>query len=51
MPWTNDEESKIKEFANRYITGLERQIEAEEKRADEEVMLLKHNFGGDNTTP
>lgn len=45
-PWQLDESFKIKEFAKNYIESLEKQISYEQKRADEYIALLKHQYGG-----
>jgi len=44
-PWLDDTDDKIKQFARKYIAGLEKQIEVEKKRADEDIMLRKHRYG------
>ena len=45
--WLNDTDSKIKAFAEKYIHGLKLQIDAENKRADEDIILRKHQYGAD----
>ena len=45
--WLNDVDPKIKAFAEKYIHGLQLQIEAENKRADEDIILRKHQYGTD----
>lgn len=43
--WLNDTDPKIKAFAEKYIHGLKLQIDAENKRADEDIILRKHLYG------
>lgn len=45
--WLSDTNLKIKSFAEKYIQGLQLQIEAENKRADEDIILRKHQYGSD----
>lgn len=44
-PWLEDRDEKIQEFASSYISNLEKRIEYEKKRADEDIMLRKHEYG------
>lgn len=50
QPWLNDENQRIKDFAKKYIGILEKQIEAERKRSDERIALMKHEYGDDQRT-
>lgn len=43
--WLNSADEKIRSFAESYIADLEKQIEAERKRAGEEIELRKHMYG------
>lgn len=43
--WLQDENPKVKEFAQNYIANLEKLIEYEQKRADEDITLRKHQYG------
>lgn len=45
QPWLQDESPKVKEFAQNYISILEKRIEFEQKRADEDITLRKHAYG------
>jgi hypothetical protein len=45
QPWLQDENEKIKEFALNYIVNLEKRIEFEKQRADEDITLRKHEYG------
>jgi beta-lactamase class D len=47
QPWLQDESPSIKEFAQNYIMSLEKRIEYEQKRADEDITLRKHQYGAD----
>ena len=47
-PWLEDRDSKVKHFAEEYVESLEKQIEYEQKRADEDVMLRKHQYGDED---
>ena len=46
--WLSDPNEKIQKFAQNYISGLEKRIEAEKQRADEDIMLRKHRYGADD---
>ncbi len=46
--WLNDADPKIKAFTEKYIQGLKLQIDAENKRADEDIILRKHQYGVDS---
>ena len=49
QPWLQDKSLKVKEFAQNYITSLEKRIEYEQKHADEDIILRKHQYGaGEN---
>lgn len=43
--WLNDSNQKIKSFAKRYISGLDKQIINEQRCAEESIELRKHQFG------
>jgi len=43
--WLQDESPKVKEFAQNYIASLEKFIPHEQKRADEQITLRKHQYG------
>ena len=45
--WLQDDDSKVQVFAQSYIESLELQIEKEQKRADENIVLRKHLYGSD----
>ncbi len=45
QPWLQDESPKVKEFAQNYIMSLEKRIEYEQKRANEDITLSKHQYG------
>lgn len=45
QPWLQDENTKVKEFTQKYIADLEKLIEYEKKRADEDIILRKHQYG------
>lgn len=47
-PWLKDKDNKIQDFAKDYISRLEKQIEYEKKRADEDIALRKHQYGDEN---
>lgn len=47
QPWLQDTDPKVKSFAEKYITGLKLQIDAENKRADENIMIRKHQYGAE----
>jgi hypothetical protein len=44
-PWLQDENPRVKGFAQNYIVDLEKMIEYEQRRADEDIALLKHQYG------
>ncbi len=41
-PWLEENDEKVKKFASDYIASLEKQIEVENKLADEELILRRH---------
>lgn len=43
--WLNDEDEKVRKFAENFITDLEKLIEAEKTRVEEETELMKHRYG------
>ena len=45
QPWTNDEQPEVAAFATEYINYLNNRIEFETKRADEEIALMKNEYG------
>lgn len=45
QPWLQDESSKVKEFAQNYIARLEKRMVYEQIRADEDIVLRKHQYG------
>lgn len=45
QPWLQDQSPRVKEFAQNYIVSLEKSIEYETKRADEDIALRKHHYG------
>lgn len=45
QPWLQDQSPRVKEFAQNYIASLEKSIEYEKKRADEDITLRKHHYG------
>ena len=44
-PWLDSSDSKIKSFAENYISRLRQQIDAEKKRVDEDIILRNHQYG------
>ena len=46
--WLSDERENIRKFAERYITQLDQQINAEQKRADQEIAMRRSQFDADN---
>lgn len=46
QPWLQDDSPKVKGFAQNYIVSLEKCIEHEQKRTDEQITLRKHQYGG-----
>lgn len=44
-PWLDDRDKKIQRFAKSYISSLDKQIAAEKQRADENIILRKHQYG------
>jgi len=46
-PWLSDDNKKLKQFAEEYISDLKKQIEHEKKRVDEDMVLRKHQYGTD----
>ncbi len=47
-PWLQDENASIRIFAQNYKDSLEKSIDYEQKRADEDITLRKHRHGEDN---
>ena len=45
LEWLTDTDERVREFAKRYIADLERQRDAEKKRAEEAIALRKFRFG------
>jgi hypothetical protein len=45
--WLIDTDPKVKSFAEKYVQGLKLQIDAKNKRADEDIILGKHQYGVD----
>jgi hypothetical protein len=43
--WLDDPDDKVRLFAERYVADLEKMIEGERQRAQEELALRKHRFG------
>lgn len=48
--WLNDSNPKVKAFARKYIADLDKQIIYEQRRAEEDIELRKHQYGDDDTT-
>lgn len=46
--WLEDGDKKIKQFAKDYIAELEKQVEFEKQRADETIILRKHQYGDES---
>lgn len=44
-PWLDDPDVKIQRFSHHYISILEKQISTEKQRADEDIILRKHQYG------
>lgn len=47
QPWLIDENENVRKFAKNYCDMLEKQIEFETKRAEESILLRKHEYGTD----
>ena len=45
--WLLDPNEKVRTFAKKYITGLDKQIISEKRRVEESIELRKHQFGDD----
>lgn len=45
QPWLQDQNEKVKGFTQNYIESLEKRIEYEQKRADENIALRRHQYG------
>lgn len=45
QPWLQDESPKVRKFARNYLASLEKNIDHEQKRADEQITLCKHQYG------
>ncbi|MGJ4925983.1 hypothetical protein ACQR1I_11740 [Bradyrhizobium sp. HKCCYLS2038] len=46
-PWLKDKRPRVRKFAERYIRSLDRSIAAEQRRAESDLQLRKHNFDPD----
>lgn len=44
-PWLNNESPKIRSFTQSYVRNLEKIIESEKKRTDEDIEIRKYRFG------
>ncbi|MFN7227218.1 MAG: hypothetical protein ACK5UY_08280 [Holosporales bacterium] len=44
-PWLKNESPKIRSFTQSYVHNLEKMIESEKKRTDEEIEIRKYRFG------
>ncbi|MFN9791165.1 MAG: hypothetical protein ACK53X_08780, partial [Holosporales bacterium] len=44
-PWLKNESPKIRSFTQSYVHNLEKMIESEQKRTDEEIEIRKYRFG------
>jgi hypothetical protein len=44
--WKNDEDARVRSFAQWLTEGLQRSIEHERQRADEGLALRKYRYGG-----
>ena len=42
--WLEDDNAKVRAFAERYIRGLDRQRAAELRRVEEDIELQKHQY-------
>ncbi|MET0118105.1 MAG: hypothetical protein ABW090_11835 [Sedimenticola sp.] len=47
LDWLTDSDEKVKIFAERYVENLQRMLDAETQRAEEEIALRKHRYGED----
>jgi hypothetical protein len=47
QPWLQDGSPTVKTFAHNYINDLEKRVEFEQKRADEDIALRKYQYGSD----
>jgi hypothetical protein len=43
--WKEDSNERVRNFAVRYISQLNKQIEAERRRSKEQILLRKHQYG------
>jgi hypothetical protein len=46
-PWLDDERDKVRLFAERYTRSLDRQIAAEQRRAQEDIEMRKRDYDDD----
>lgn len=46
--WLSDSNTKVKAFAQKYIADLDKQIIHEQRRAEEDIELRKHQYGDDD---
>lgn len=46
-PWLKDQDNRVKDFAKKYIEILKKRIEFERKRSDEQIALMKYEYGDD----
>jgi hypothetical protein len=46
-PWLEDKRRRVRKFAERYIRSLDRAIAAEQRRAETDLELRKHQFDPD----
>ena len=49
-PWKEDENPRVRAFAQWLIESLDRMIEAERKRTEEEITLRKYRYGTDKAS-
>ncbi|MCO5097199.1 MAG: hypothetical protein M9884_06960 [Rhodocyclaceae bacterium] len=45
VKWQDDDDSRVRAFSKWLTEGLERLIESEKRRADEDIALRKYKFG------
>ena len=46
-PWLEDKRPRVRKFAKRYVRSLDRAIAAEQRRAEADIELRKHQFDPD----
>jgi hypothetical protein len=49
-PWLDEQDEKVKQFAERYKSELEERIDFEKQRAEEGILLRKYRYGTDDSS-